>query len=167
MDTNHSEAETVEMAKYLEGEERAVRRPVEVARAARRALERGVTLVEVLIVVAIMALIAGSATILVFPRLKEARVKTAYQETREIKKAAELYLNLSTSGDACPTIQDLIQAKYLEAGKTDDPWGMAYKISCDGADVHVVSSGADKKEGSPDDLRDDMKQSDVDKAAKL
>ena len=43
----------------------------------RRAATRGVTLVEVLIVVAIMALIAGGVSFLVLPRYREAQVKTA------------------------------------------------------------------------------------------
>src|SRR5688500_2692268 len=96
----------------------------------QRAASRGVTLVEVLIVLAIMALIAGSATLLVFPQLAKARVRTAKMDGQTIRKAAELHRNLDGSADACPSVQDLVSGKKLEAGKTTDPWGKPYKVVC-------------------------------------
>lgn len=137
-------------------------------RSARRAATRGVTLVEVLIVVAIMAVIAGGATLLVFPKLKESRIKAAIMGAGVIKKAAEMYQNLgSGDSDKCPTIQDLVSGKQIDGSKTDDPWGKPYTIKCNEGDVHVVSSGNDRKEGTPDDVRDDMKDSDVKKLMDL
>jgi len=129
----------------------------------RRALRRGVTLVEVLIVVAIMAVIAGGATMLVFPRLKESRIKAAIMGAGTIKKAAELHQNMDGSADQCPTIQDLVTTKKIDGSKTEDPWGKPYTIKCENGDIHVTSAGNDKKEGTPDDVRDDMKDSDVKK----
>src|SRR5689334_20641404 len=88
----------------------------------RRAATRGVTLVEVLIVLAIMAIIAGGATALVFPRYKESQVRGAVLSAGVIKTAAEAYLHLDSAG-GCPTIKDLVDNKHLDAKKTDDPWG--------------------------------------------
>lgn len=122
---------------------------------------RGVTLVEVMIVVAIMAVIAGGATILAFPLYKESRIKTAVLGCGTVKQAAELYQNLEGTADQCPTIQDLVASKKLDGKKTDDPWGMPYKISCAEGDIHVTSNGNDRKEGTPDDVRDDFKDADV------
>jgi general secretion pathway protein G len=135
----------------------------------RRALRRGVTLVEVLIVVAIMAVIAGGATILVFPAFKKAKISSAQLGADTVKRAAELYLNLDAEGDTCPTIKVLVAAKKLEAAKTDDPWTQPYRIDCgDGTgDLHVWSNGADRKEGTADDIRDDFKPSDIKKIAEL
>jgi general secretion pathway protein G len=132
-----------------------------------RSLSRGVTLVEVLIVVAIMAVIAGGATVLVFPQFKKARVKTAHMSAGEIKKAADLYQNLNATGDTCPTIQDLIASKTLDAKKVDDPWGTPFKLACVDAEVRVISFGNDKKENTPDDIRDDMKPSELEKIGSL
>ena len=136
-------------------------------RGLRRAAARGVTLVEVLIVVAIMAVIAGGATLLVFPALKKTRVKSTQLEAEQIKTAANLAKELD--GTECPTIQDLVNAKSLDAEKAADPWGSSYKIKCDDGDVRVISPGADKKEGTADDIRDNfpIKQADVDKIANL
>ncbi|WP_437762469.1 type II secretion system protein [Sorangium sp. So ce281] len=133
-----------------------------------RKLSRGVTLVEVLIVVTIMAIIAGGATLVVWPKLKQSRVKSAYTGATIIKSAAEQYQQLGAGGEGCPTIQTLVSAKQIDGNKTDDPWGQPYKIKCDeNNDVHVVSSGDDRKENTPDDIRDDMKQSDLNKIAEM
>ncbi|WP_437743413.1 type II secretion system protein [Sorangium sp. So ce302] len=133
-----------------------------------RKLSRGVTLVEVLIVVTIMAIIAGGATLVVWPKLKQSRVKSAYTGATIIKSAAEQYQQLGAGSEGCPTIQALVSAKQIDGNKTDDPWGQPYKIKCDeNNDVHVVSSGDDRKENTPDDIRDDMKQSDLNKIAEM
>jgi general secretion pathway protein G len=134
---------------------------------AKRALSRGVTLVEVLIVLAIMALIAGSATLLVFPKLAQARVKTAKLDGQTIRKAAEIHMNLDGHSEGCPSVQDLVQTKKLEAGKTTDPWGKPYKINCGDDDIRVISSGKDGKEGTPDDVPDNLPDKDVEKIADM
>lgn len=127
---------------------------------------RGVTLVEVLIVLAIMALIAGSAVFVVIPQLAKARVETAVLSAQTIKKAAELHMNLD--GEGCPTVQDLVNGKKLEKGKTDDPWGTPFKIDCKEAnEVVVTSAGKDKKEGTADDIRDDFKKADIKRIADM
>jgi general secretion pathway protein G len=133
----------------------------------QRAAARGVTLVEVLIVVAIMAVIAGGATILVFPQFKKSRVTMAVLGAGTIKQAAELYQNLNGTADVCPTIQDLVASKSIDAKKTDDPWGSPYKIVCIDGEIRVTSPGNDRKDNTPDDVRDDMKPSEVEKIANL
>jgi general secretion pathway protein G len=139
----------------------------EPAKRARRA-RRGVTLVEVLIVVAIMAVIAGGATLLVFPQFAKAKVEAAKVGAEAVKQAAELYANTEAEGGACPTVKDLVDAKKLDGKKTDDPWGSPYRVTCeDGGDIRVYSNGKDGKEGTPDDVRDDFKPSDVKRVAGL
>lgn len=134
---------------------------------ARRRKARGVTLVEVLIVLAIMALIAGSAVFLVFPQLAKAKIDTAVLSAQTIKKAAELYINIDGATN-CPTVDDLVNAKKLEKGKTMDPWGSPYKIECkEGDEIRVISAGKDRKEGSADDVRDDFTKADIMKVANL
>lgn len=136
-------------------------------RRARRAAARGVTLVEVLIVVAIMAIIAGSATLLVFPQLEKSRVDTAALSAGEVKKAADLYQNLNATGDACPTIQDLTASKTLDPQKLDDPWGTPFKIGCEDGEVVVRSLGKDRKENTPDDVLAGMTKSQLEKIKNL
>jgi len=136
-------------------------------RALKRRGKRGVTLVEVLIVLAIMALIAGSAVFLVFPQLAKARIDTAVLSAQTIKKAVELYKNID-GADGCPTVDDLVNSRKLEKGKTNDPWGTPYKIECkEGDEIRVSSSGKDKKDGTPDDVKDDFTKADIERVSKL
>jgi len=118
----------------------------------RRAAVRGVTLIEVLIVVAILSLIAAGVTVAVFPKLKEAQVRTTEGNAREIRAAVNRWRGLKGGSD-CPTISQLVQDKEIDsASKTDDAWGTPYKITCTEDDVIVVSAGPDKKEGTADDI---------------
>ena len=124
------------------------------ARVARigRAAARGVTLIEVLIVVAILSLIAAGVTVAVFPKIKEASIKTTEGNAREIRNAVTRWRGLK-GGTDCPTISQLVQDKEIDsASKTDDAWGTPFKITCTEDDVIVVSAGPDKKEGTPDDI---------------
>ena len=142
-----------------------VKKTVRVRRNRKKA--RGVTLVEVLIVVSIMAVISGAAALFAVPMFKEAKIKTAATGCQTVKAAADLYMSMDASGDACPTIQDLVANKRLEASKTEDPWGVPYKINCAEGEIHVTSAGNDRKEGTPDDLRDDFKPADIQRVKKL
>jgi general secretion pathway protein G len=133
----------------------------------RLSKNRGVTLVEVLIVLAIMALISGSAVFLVFPELAKAKINTTVLSAQTIKKSVELYKNID-GADGCPTVDDLVNARKLEKGKTMDPWGSPYRIDCkENDEIRVTSLGKDKKEGTPDDVRDDFSKADVERVAKL
>jgi general secretion pathway protein G len=123
--------------------------------------QRGVTLVEVLIVVAIMAVISGGVTLVAFPLYKESRIKIAVQGCMAVKQAAELYQNLEGTSDACPTIQDLVTSRKLDGKHTEDPWNVQYKIDCSEGEIHAVSAGNDRKFGTQDDIRDDFKDADV------
>ncbi|WP_437927523.1 type II secretion system protein [Sorangium sp. So ce291] len=132
-----------------------------------RRLSRGVTLIEVLIVVTIMAVIAGGATLVLWPKLEAAKVRSAYTGASVIKTAADQYQNLGAGGEGCPTIQALVSSKQIDANKTDDPWGQPYRIKCEEGEVRVFSVGKDKKENTPDDIRDNMRQSEVNKIAEM
>ena len=132
-----------------------------------RAGARGVTLVEVLIVVAIMAVISGGVTLVAFPLYKESRIKIGIQGCLVVRQAAELYQNLEGSADQCPTIQDLVTSKKLDGHHTEDPWNVTYKIDCSEGEIHVYSAGNDHKFGTPDDIRDDFKPADVTRVKNL
>jgi len=112
--------------------------------------ERGTTLVEVLIVVAIITMVAGGVAFFAFPKFKESQTKAATTGARVIRGAAQ---NWQMTNDGCPTISQLIQDKQLDkAQDTNDPWGGDYTIVCTDDDVVVTSDGADKKKGSADDI---------------
>ncbi len=121
--------------------------------AMRRAAARGVTLIEILIVLAIVGLIAGGVAAVAIPRFLEAQKKTARIDGQSIHPWAESYRS-EHPGEACPTVE-LLRDKGLlsRTSKITDPWDNPYKIICVEEDVAVLSFGPDKKEGTADDIR--------------
>jgi general secretion pathway protein G len=119
---------------------------------AARAAARGVTLVEVLIVVAIMSLIATTVVVAVIPKFQGAQNDTALNSAREIRNAVVRW-RATRGGDECPTVAQLRTDKEIDtASKIDDPWGSQFKITCADDEITVTSPGRDKKEGTADDL---------------
>lgn len=120
---------------------------------ARKALERGVTLVEVLIVVAIIAMVASGVAVFALPRFREAQVKSAETGARVIRGAIQNWQRVNNE-ITCPTVAQLVQEKELDsAANTQDPWAQEYVLQCTDDDVIVGSNGPDKKRGTPDDIR--------------
>lgn len=123
------------------------------AAAARRALERGVTLVEILIVVAIIAMVASGVAVFALPKFREAQKKTAETGARVIRSAIQDWQRVNNES-SCPTMSQLVQEKHIDsAANTDDPWGEPYVLTCTEDDVIVTSMGPDKKKGTADDIR--------------
>jgi general secretion pathway protein G len=118
-----------------------------------RRLSRGVTLVEVLIVVAIIAMVAGGVAVFALPKYREAQKTTAKTGARVIRTAVQQW-QASNNEVSCPTMSQLVQEKQLDPGaNTNDPWGSAYALTCTEDDVVVTSPGPDKKKGTKDDIK--------------
>jgi len=123
-----------------------------VARLRRARHARGVTLFEVLIVVAILAMVAGGVAVFALPRFQDSQKKTAEAGARTIRMAVQQW-QAANNETSCPTISQLIQDKQLDTGQnTNDPWGQPYNLSCTDDEVTVISNGPDKKKGGKDDI---------------
>ena len=120
----------------------------------RRVRSRGVTLVEVLIVVAILSMIAGGVAIFAIPKFQQAQKDTAKTDARTLQQAVETWkLTHPSASSDCPKIEDLKSDRTLKADQnTNDPWGKPYRIVCANGDFGVVSSGPDGKESTDDDI---------------
>jgi general secretion pathway protein G len=118
----------------------------------QRRWEAGMTLVEVLIVVSIMALIATGVTVFALPKFKEAQVSTAKTNAQVLRRAVQDWQRVNNES-TCPTISQLIDGRHLDsASNTDDPWGNPWTLTCTDDDIFVQSMGPDKKQGTPDDI---------------
>jgi general secretion pathway protein G len=119
----------------------------------QRPFERGVTLVEVLIVVAIIAMVASGVTFFALPKFREAQVSSAETGARVIRSAVQEWQRTNNE-TSCPTMSQLVQEKVIDtAANTDDPWGEQYSLTCTEDEVVVSSKGPDKKSGTKDDVR--------------
>jgi general secretion pathway protein G len=119
---------------------------------AARLRARGVTLFEVLIVVAILAMVAGGVAAFALPKFREAQKSQAETGARVVRTAIQQW-QAANNESSCPTISQLVQEKHLDPGQsTNDPWGQAYTLNCADDEVTVISAGPDKKKGSKDDI---------------
>jgi general secretion pathway protein G len=126
--------------------------------AARVARQAGFTIMEVLIVLAIIALIMG---VLIGPKLfgaaEDAKVRTAHTQAVQLATA---YARWSLENTAsCPeSIEEL--AKYLNASDAaKDPWGNDFIMACgdkapaEAGGFGILSKGKDGKEATDDDVK--------------
>jgi general secretion pathway protein G len=113
---------------------------------------RGTSLIEILIVLAIIGLIAGGVAVVAVPKYAESQKNQAKIDARTIHPVAEKYKVDHPTG--CPTVEQLKAEKDLGAtSKITDPWDTPYQIRCVDDEIYVLSFGPDKKEGTPDDIR--------------
>ena len=121
--------------------------------------ERGMTLLEIMIVLAILALVMG---LLVGPKVMDyfARAKIETTSLKLTKYANEAFTAWSMAHPQvmCPErLADLDE--YMNAQDVNDAWGNPIKLFC-GANlppgarhIALLSAGPDGKEGTADDLR--------------
>ncbi len=120
---------------------------------ARRQAARGMTLIEIMIVVAIIAMVAGGVAAVAIPRLNDASKTQARTNCRGVRNAVKQWRVSEGDYTGCPTMSQLIEDKFLDAGQDlNDPWGQSYDISCSDDEVTVTSPGPDKNLGSKDDI---------------
>lgn len=119
---------------------------------AARARRRGVTLIEILIVLAIIGLIAGGVAVVAVPKFQQAQVNSAKTNALEIHRIAEMWR--ATHASECPTVERLKAEKEIAStAKITDSWDSPYKIVCADDEIIVSSFGPDKKENTADDIR--------------
>lgn len=136
-----------------------VRTHMRIAKLGRRARGRGMTILEIMIVLAIIALVMGLVVgPRVFKMFGKSRVDIA---TATVKKYAfEAFPSWAAEhpDKSCPEkLEDLNE--YMNNKDTKDPWGGQYKMFC-GANLPagakglaVMSPGEDAKEGTADDVK--------------
>ena len=97
-----------------------------------RAASRGLTLVELVIVITIIGVLTAAISIGVLKAQKSA--------------------NVGSAKTACSTIRQTHVAPACLLGSLKDPWGNLYKVSCDQDEISCTSAGPDRKEGTEDDI---------------
>ena len=92
------------------------------------------TLIEVLVVVAIIVILAGAGTVAYMRYLEDANRDRAKLECNELSKALQTF-KINT-GSEPTSLQELVQPPsgqaYIEEKLTRDPWGGAYQFDMSG-----------------------------------
>jgi len=117
------------------------------ARAARRSA-RGMTLIEIMVVLVILGLIASAIGYNVFNQLGEAQIKAAKLDLSAISNGIDLY-HVET-GQWPDSLAQLVPKFVKEVHK--DPWGSDYAYVRSGDGYDVYSYGKDKAQGGGDDI---------------
>lgn len=121
------------------------------ARLAAARSTRGMTLIEILVVLAIIGLIMGGVAIVAFNAFDDSKTKAAAKDIATLAQSVEMY---RLQKNKCPkSAQDLKAAGIIQK-ITKDPWGADYVIKCPGehGSVDITSPGKDGQLGSEDDI---------------
>ena len=97
----------------------------------RQAGRAGVTLVELLVVAAIVLIMAGAATLAIMRYMDEAKEDRARTDIRTLSLAAETFLTRN-AGNPPESFHDIL--KYVKGGNEShlvDPWGKQYQMRLD------------------------------------
>ena len=124
-------------------------------RRGKRTRSGGFSLLEIMIVLAIIALITAGVGTVVFNSFKKAKVSIAKQRVGAVREAVVKYMIDNSS--ACPKgIDDLVAQKYIDKAGAKDPWDRPFTFQCPGTNdpdsADVTSGGPDKQDGTADDI---------------
>jgi general secretion pathway protein G len=117
-------------------------------RAARRARSRGLTLVELIIVITIIGSLMGIIAFAIFQRKASADKEMASLACKQFRQAVLTYKSRNPEAE-CVTPEQLKTEKEIDSTTSiKDPWGRPYTIKCDGEDITVCSEGPKKGDAS-------------------
>ena len=123
---------------------------------ARQKRQNGFTLVELLLVLVILALIAGLVLPGIIGKAESAKAKAASSQISRISMSVEsFYLD---TGNTPSSLDELVSepsgvngwnGPYIKNSLLKDPWGQAYKYQVPGehGDFDIMSFGADRQRG--------------------
>jgi general secretion pathway protein G len=134
-----------------------------------RLVQRGFTLIEVMVVIVILGILAAVIVPNVIGRAHDARVAAAKQDVATISQALAMYkldnARLPTAEQGLKALVEIpttapLPNNWRKGGYIprlpNDPWGNAYQFANPGlrGDVDVYSFGADGKSGGDDENTD-------------
>jgi general secretion pathway protein G len=131
----------------------------------QRRRQRGMTLIEIMVVITILGLIMAAVGVAVIPMLDEARRDTARMDIGNVHNALKLYYaKKGRFPDTASGLRALVETQTLDKLPTD-PWGHEYVYMNEGGKPLITSYGADGVaggEGSDADISSrDLQQESV------
>lgn len=122
-----------------------------------RALERGMTLVEIMVVMAIIAIIGTAIAFGVIPALAGSQKDAAKAQIDTISKGLDtFYVKHREMPD---NLEALVEEEYLKADQLLDPWKKPFTYEVVSArKFSLCSAGENKQPGDEDDICNDVKR---------
>ncbi len=111
--------------------------------AARRATARGMTLIEIMVVITIIGLIAAAVTVAVLPQLQKAQLDRASLDIKSIEGALKLYYaKKGNFPDTATGLKGLVDQQILDK-VPQDPWNHDYVYVLERGKPVITSYGRD------------------------
>ena len=108
---------------------------------------RGMTLIEIMVVITILGLIMAAVGVAVIPKLDEAKQDTARLDIANIHNALKLYYTKKGKfPDTATGLRALVETQNLDK-IPNDPWGHEYVYMNEGGKPVIMSYGADGTQG--------------------
>lgn len=124
-------------------------------RAVARA-QLGMTLIEIMVVIAIIGIVSGAIGYGVTRYFSQAKIDACKAQLSNIANHLEMYLY--EHGDYPSSLTDLTKTEkgkgkaILKKSQLNDPWKKKLNYSIQGEGFKLCSSGPDKKTGGQDDI---------------
>lgn len=117
--------------------------------------EAGMTLIEIMVVVAIIGLLMGTVGVVAFSRYKKAQISNTQTIIKNLETAVQTYMMDNNS--ECPKELDDLYTQKIINKKPRDAWGQPLVFKCPGdknkESADILSKGPDKREGTEDDIK--------------
>lgn len=116
----------------------------------RRRRARGMTLIEIIVVITILSLLMAAVGVAVIPQLEEAKRDRAKMDIGNIQNALKTYYaKKGNYPDTGAGLKALVDAQILDRMPMD-PWESEYVYTKEGSNPVIVSYGKDKSPGGVD-----------------
>ena len=123
--------------------------------------KEGFTLIEILVVVAIIGMLGAVAVPAYMNYLADARITTTRSLIKNIEDACQMY-NMKHGGKYPSQLSELLEGDDdnppLIDGGLEDPWGNEIKYEKRGKRIYLTSFGPDGEEGTEDDITNTEKR---------
>lgn len=121
----------------------------------RRRISRGFGLIEIVVTVAIIAMISAAVTVGIMNIAARQKITLTRSNGETLRGAVKLWRATENDSTGCPTVPTLIADGLLDRGKSakTDAWGQPWVIQCDEFDATIVSTGPDQRLDTEDDIR--------------
>jgi len=124
---------------------------------AHRAVHRGMTLIEIMVVIAIIGILSTAIGVGVVNYMQKAKVDATKAQLRTVANAVDLY---AAENDFPSDLRVVLEDKLVKEKQLVDPWKEDFIYSYPGSRnpdniYDLCSKGPDKVEGNDDDLCND------------